>query len=110
MRIEWHFTEEDQACVRVIVNAQRGNPLVPDRRKRNLVDGKSKVTKQRLWHAIVCMRLTTQTRSGPEGKLATFHQLRPFPLAYEVACEQRSREDFFLKRSAPTASDGTSPP
>jgi hypothetical protein len=97
MRIEWHVTEEDQACVRAIISAQSDNPLVSDRRKRNLVDGKDKVTKQRLWRAMVCMRLTTQVRSGPEGKLATFSDPMRFPLAYEVACEQITREDFFLK-------------
>jgi hypothetical protein len=43
------------------------------------------------------MRLTTQARSGPKGKLATFQQPDPFPLRYDVLLQQGSLEKFILK-------------
>jgi hypothetical protein len=98
VNIEWHITQDDRDCIRAIVCEQRETVLMRDRRKRNLAGHKDRVTKQRLWRAIVCMRLTTLAHSGPTGNLAIFWQHRPFPLSYDDAiCAQKSLEDFILK-------------
>lgn len=98
MQIEWHISAKDRAYVRAIVAAQRDNPILLDRRKRNLSDNKDRVTRQRLWRAVVCMRLTTQARVGPKGKLAAFQDLKTFPLRYDdIICERRSLEAFILE-------------
>jgi hypothetical protein len=97
MRIEWCITQADQDRVSALIEGQRHSVLVCDRRRRNLAERKDQVTKERLWKAIVCMRLTTQARSGPKGKLAAFQQLKPFPLGYDVLCKQKSLEPFILE-------------
>jgi hypothetical protein len=97
MHIEWHITETDLDCVRRLADSQRDTVLVSDRRMRNLAKKKDPVTKERLWRSIVCMRLTTQARSGPKGKLASFQQMDPFPLGYNALFKQRSLEAFIVK-------------
>jgi len=92
--IEWKITAEDKACVKAIVERQRNSKLVRDRQERNLAATKPNVTKQRLWQALVSMRLTTLAASGPESKLAKFQSLSPFPLAYDAVRNQQSPEDF----------------
>jgi hypothetical protein len=97
MNIEWQITQADQDCVRAIICDQGQTTLMRDRRQRNLSDNKTPVTKERLWRAIVCMRLTTQARSGPTGRLATFQSKSPFPLGYDIMkCVRGSHESFIL--------------
>ena len=97
MHIEWHVTQADKDCVRALVHRQRNTALVRDRQTRNLAQNKDQVTKERLWRAIVCMRLTTQAATGPKGKLATFQQLNPFPLRYNAIRRQKSPQKFILR-------------
>jgi hypothetical protein len=85
--INWHITTDDKACVKAILEKQRNTELVCDRYKRNLVEPKPHVTKERLWQEMVCARLTTLALSGPKSKLATFQSLSPFPLAYDTMCK-----------------------
>lgn len=97
MYIRWHVTEDDKEAVRSLIESQQHTVLVKDRRERNLAANKNQITKERLWRAMVCMRLTTQARSGPQSKLAKFYKSQPFPLAYDVCVAQRSLENFILK-------------
>jgi hypothetical protein len=98
LRIQWHVTQEDKEVVRSLIESQRHTVLVRDRRDRNLAENKKQVTKERLWRAIVCMRLTTLAHSGPSGKWAKFQRLRPFPLAYDECLDAKtSLENFILK-------------
>jgi hypothetical protein len=97
VKLEWHVTQADRDCVRALINQQRHTVLVSDRRTRNLAENKDEVTKERLWRAIVCMRLTTQAASGPNGRLATFQQLKPFPLSYDLVSSQVSGADYILR-------------
>jgi hypothetical protein len=94
--IEWHVTADDKACVKALVEKQGTTKIVRDRYDRNLAESKPQVTKDRLWRAMVCMRLTTLARSGPKSKIATFQSLSPFSLAYDTTRKQQSREDFIL--------------
>ena len=97
MHIRWHISQGDKDAVLVLIKSQEGTALVQDRRERNLAKRKEHLTKKRLWRAIVCMRLTTQARSGPTGKLANFQQLKPFPLDYRTCTKKiSSLEDFIL--------------
>jgi hypothetical protein len=57
MRIELHVTQADKDRVKTLINGQRQTVLMSDR-LRNLVENKDQITKQRLWRAIVFMRLT----------------------------------------------------
>jgi hypothetical protein len=97
MYIRWHVTHHDKNVVRSLIKSQEDTVLVRDRRERNLSKKKDQVTRERLWRAVVCMRLTTLARSGPEGKLAQFQRLEPFPLSYNVCRETRSLKTFILQ-------------
>jgi hypothetical protein len=97
MHIEWHVTQTDKERVRALVDKHRHIVLIRDRCKRNLASNKKQVTKERLWRTIVCMRLTTQARSGPKGRVAAFQQLKPFPLRYAAVRDQKFLAQFILK-------------
>ncbi len=69
MDIDWHVRADDKACVKALVKKQGKTKIVHDRYDRNLAESKPQITKDRLWRAMVCMRLTTLARAGPTGKL-----------------------------------------
>jgi hypothetical protein len=92
MKIYWHVTKNDKICVETLVATQKNTKIVQDRYSRNLSETKSAVTKERFWRAMVCMRLTTLARSGPNTKLTKFQCLDPFPLCYKVVQKQISIE------------------
>jgi hypothetical protein len=96
MNIEWQITSTDKACVKALVEKQQESVLVRYAYARNLAESKSPITKERLWRAMVCMRLTTLARVSPTGKLAKFQCHVPFPLAYNSIRKQQSRESFIL--------------
>ncbi len=108
MDISWHITEQDKACVKAILEKQSNSNLVRDRYEWNLAVSKPTVTKEKLWEAMVCMRLTTRAQSGPESKVAKFQSLSPFPLAYENVLNESSREDF-IRSTLRTHKVGTDP-
>src|SRR5713101_3702863 len=75
---------------------------------RNLAESKPQITKDRLWRAMVCMRLTTLARAGPTGKLATFQSVSPFPLGYDATRKQQSRDrESFILNTLHTHQVGT---
>lgn len=84
MHIQWHIAPEDVIRVKDLVQCYSHNALVLDRYRRNLSDGKSEVTKERFWRAMVCTRLTTQQRSGPGSPVSRFQATSPFPLRYAL--------------------------
>jgi hypothetical protein len=96
VNLDWHVTAADKACVQALMEKQGTIKIVRDRYDRNLAESKSQITKDRLWRAMVCMRLTTLARSGPKSKIAQFQSLSPFPLAYDATYKQQSRENFIL--------------
>lgn len=94
MRIQWDITLEDARRASAVITANRKTELVLDRRRRNLVAEKPEVTRERLWKAMICMRMTTQQKSGPGTPVSRFQRTEPFPLGYERTLEQPSIERF----------------
>jgi hypothetical protein len=76
LNIDWHITADDKACVKALLEKQRDTELVRDRLERNLAEPKPDVTKEGLWHEMVCMRLTTLARAGPESRIERFQCMR----------------------------------
>ena len=98
MKIDWIVTQQDVAQVQAFVAAQSENPLVMDRRRRNLAKSKPKVSLQQFWRRMVAARLTSQQKSGPESHVARFIRSRPFPLAYS-ACRAEASPAQFIARA-----------
>jgi len=94
MDILWKIGAADVARVRELIGQQRENALVCVRRSRNLAKFKPPVRRKRFWKQMVCMRLTTQQLSGPNGHVARFVRTKPFPLSYEAVCMARDVERF----------------
>ena len=96
MNIEWQFSKDDIVRVKSTIRAQCETIIVKDRQKRNLADDRPTVTANRLWEALVCMRITTQARSGPGSDVSKFQRLRlsTFPLTYDTVRDQHNRTDF----------------
>jgi thermostable 8-oxoguanine DNA glycosylase len=94
------------------ISLQDKTKIVRDRYERNLAQSKPKITKDRFWRAMVCMRITTQTDSGPMSAVAAFQRHKPFPLSYDVTRTSANRLDFIqetlknhgLTRMLPTVS------
>ena len=72
-----------------IVARQKNNPIVLARVKRNLAGTRARVSKERLWRALVSCLLTTQQRSGPGSAVTRFSRARPFALAYSGCVGER---------------------
>lgn len=83
MRFIWEITDSDIARLRSFVNEQSKNGLVIHR-ARNCSPRKESVTKDSFWREMVCMRLTSQQKSGPDSHVAKFGDLNPFPLSYSL--------------------------
>jgi len=97
MKIDWTVTQKDVAKIQAFVAAQSANPLVMDRKRRNLAKPKPKVSRQQFWRRLVGARLTSQQRSGPESHVARFIRSRPFPLVYG-ACRAETNPAQFITR------------
>lgn len=97
MNINWEVTQVDVQTVSELIENQRLKPFFVERTKWNLARLRPKVTKNRFWRAMVCMRLTTLAKSGPGTNLAKFQALKPFPLAYETMLRRTSKKDFIYR-------------
>jgi hypothetical protein len=60
MDVQWGVMSGDTLRVREFLADHAEADLVLDRRARNLAAAKPQVTRERLWRAMLCMRLTTQ--------------------------------------------------
>ena len=96
MSLKWDFNDEQVALAKRLIEEQKSTIFVQDRQKRNLADDRPTVTANRLWEALVCMRITTQARSGPGSDVSKFQRLRlsTFPLTYDTVRDQHNRTDF----------------
>ena len=100
MDIESHVSADDKARVKALVEKQGKTKIVRDRYDRNLAASKPEITKNRLWRAMVCMRLTTRASSGPNSNLAKFQSMSPFPLTVCEMHKQQSIENFIYETFA----------
>jgi hypothetical protein len=88
MKLIWQVEPQDIEKVRVFYQAHQNNPLVRERRRRNLAEDKPALTKAEVWHSMVACLLTTQQRSGPLSAISRFVAERPFRLAYDRCLDQ----------------------
>jgi hypothetical protein len=84
MELIWKISDSDISRVRDFISAAQGTPFVQERVKRNLGQTKPRISREAFWHALVGCLLTTQQKSGPDGAVARFLLVRPFPFSYEV--------------------------
>ena len=97
MTIVWKISKEDVSRVNAIVARQKNNPIVLARVKRNLAGTRARVSKERLWQALVSCLLTTQQRSGPGSAVTRFNRARPFALAYSACVGERHLRAFVAR-------------
>lgn len=89
MRYRWEFDTKDIDHVRAFVAKWSGNPLVVERRRRNLSEAKSPIRREQFWMKMVACLLTSQQRSGPDSPVSRFLSVAPFPLSVQ-RCEEQS--------------------
>ena len=83
MKLVLTYSAADVQLVKDFCNARRDKKLVQFRISKNLNEKKSPVKKDRFWRALVCMRLTSRQKSGPNSAVTRLISKRPFPLAIE---------------------------
>lgn len=82
MKIKWEIEKRDIKAVQQLYDTQISNPFVKNRVKRNIDQQYEKIDKENIWKRLVMCLLTTQQRSGPDGAIAKFSRISPFPLEY----------------------------
>jgi len=97
MKLNWQIDGTDVSRVKALIASQAEGALIRARQAHNLAESKPVVTKERLWRAMVAMRLTTRQKSGPESHVARFIRLSPFPLAYEIVQAARDARVLIAK-------------
>ena len=97
MQIDWTITDQDICKIKDFIAKQKDNPLVQDRKGRNLEGGSFRITKANVWRVLVGCLLTTQQRSGPESSVARLLHTNPFLLSYDTCLSKRNVEGFSLK-------------
>jgi hypothetical protein len=97
LHIEWKINSKDIRRIKKFIELQESNPFVQNRKKRNLANCNSKITRPKVWKVLIGCLLTTQQRSGPESSVARFMKRTPFPLIYEVCRNQHNLKDFSFK-------------
>jgi len=108
VNIDWQVTSDDKARVKELMEKQGKTKIVRDRYDRNLAERKPQIIKDRLWRAMVCMRLTTRAPSGPGTRLAIFQSLPQFPLSCDEMRRQQTTEHF-IHKTFTTHKVGTDP-
>lgn len=88
MKIIWQVDSQDIAYVRSFFANHQHDPMVQERRRRNLADDKPPLAKGFVWTVMVSCLLTTQQRSGPQSAITRFISTTPFPLDYDLCLRQ----------------------
>ena len=94
MKLDWQISRDDVVQVKALVSRQKNNPLVRQRRAKDLAKTKPEVQRNEFWGWMVRMRLTSIQRSGPNTPVAKFNKSEPFPLSYELLCGAKRAEAF----------------
>lgn len=97
MKVQWQVSASDVRRVKDLVAAQRNNALVRVRLSKNCAADKPRVQKQQFWKQMVCMRLTSQQNSSPEGPVGRFARAVPFPLSYETVCSSKQAKSLIAR-------------
>ena len=80
--INWKVDDDFAKRIKQLCQAAIHNPFVRIRKKRNLDNPPTHVTKEEAWYGMIACLVTTQQRSGPNSPAARFLNLKPFPLSY----------------------------
>lgn len=91
MKFETVVSKAEVQSIKEFVSTQSDRRFYKFREATNLAALKPPVTKDRFWRALVCMRLTSQQKSGPTGPVATLSATNPFLLSLNVM--QKHRKD-----------------
>jgi len=92
MRISWHISSSDVRRVQEFLRSREDDPLVRERRDKNLPRRAKPVTKAEFWRIHIMAPVTTQQPSGPGGKVDQFLGRSPFPLTHNRC---KAQEDLF---------------
>lgn len=91
MKFETVVPKAEIQSIKEFVSTQSDRRFYKFREATNLAATKPPIIKDRFWRALVCMRLTSQQKSGPTGPVATLSATNPFPLSLDVM--QKHRKD-----------------
>ena len=96
MNVAWNIEDADVERVCKLMDMMKDRPFVKNRQERNIVLEKlPKFSRDRFWYVMVACLLSTQQRSGPGSRLASFLKSTPFPLRLsECEREIKSLSDF----------------
>ena len=88
------MNDADVVVIKKLIALQQDNALVRVRIEKNCAPKKSPVAREAFWQQMVCMRLTTQQKSGPHDPVGQFARAQPFPLSYAKVRESRDAQSF----------------
>lgn len=108
MNLTWHIEDSDVEKVRTFYVQWSEDPLVKNRRQRNIDGPRPRIDKDIFWRALVGCLLTTQQKAGPGSAVKRFLDCQPFPLTFR-ACAKRNLEAFTLKTLRATGGIRRSP-
>ena len=94
MGFNWQIKQSDVDCVNRLMEERKNCSIVRARVKKNLAERKPEVKKEKLWQAMLSMRLTTRQHSGPDGAVFRFYTTEPFPLPYDLVSKQEDPASF----------------
>lgn len=96
MKLSLTHSAADVEIVRAFCEAHRRKKLVEFRQQKNLAAAKPEMTKARFWRALVCMRLTSRQKSGPDSAVVRLAIAKPFPLALSQIPERHDSRASFI--------------
>jgi hypothetical protein len=92
MKLIWQVDPDDVKRLQAFYRAYENDPMVRERRLRNLSADRPKPNKSTVLYAMVACLLTTQQRSGPGSATTRFISTKPFPLSYDQCSTQPDLE------------------
>jgi thermostable 8-oxoguanine DNA glycosylase len=86
MRHHLTIADSDISRLHNFLQNWSSDPLVIERKRRNLAEQKREVTRKHFWNVMLACLLTSRQRSGPNDPVSKLLMLDPFPLAID-RCE-----------------------
>lgn len=100
MKLLWQIEDDDVRRVQSFFDQNKDNPLVVQRRKRNVEGDALAYSRGIFWRETVVCLLTTQQRAGPNSAVSRFAGQERFLLSYEECKQQQDLEAFALSTLA----------
>jgi len=99
MKLEWVFDQKALDEVHALAETMRDSRFVAKRRQRNLSEDRPPVDVARFWKVQACCLLTTQQRSGPNGKIAKLIASAPPFLSFDLVGKAEERRAWLLDQT-----------